>query len=97
MSTTDPIITFVQFGVLGLVLLAILFGWLWARPAVEQLLEDKKRAEEQRDEAVSIAQERIVPLLTEFTSTTQALIPILQQLITAMQDPGRDDPRRRGR
>lgn len=97
---------FLNYGVLGLVVVAILTGLLWARPSVERvlaerdahlaslteerdrLIEEKARAEEQRDAAISIAQDKIVPLLTSFNATTQTLIPLLQELV-------RDDDRRR--
>jgi hypothetical protein len=57
-------VDFVQYGVLGLVVLAILTGWLWAKPSVDRLLEDKKRAEDQRDQFVKIYGE-MLPVLTE--------------------------------
>ncbi len=46
------------------------------------------RAEEQRDEALKIAREQLVPALTEFTNITGALIPLLQAAIRA-QEGGR--------
>lgn len=44
-----------QFGVLGLVLVGILTGWLWAKPAVERLLAENDRLRhqvEQNDETI---------------------------------------------
>lgn len=100
---------YLNYGVLGLLVLAIFFGWVWARPSVEKvlaekdasidrlvaerdrLLTEKGRAEEQRDAAIAIAQDRIVPLLTTFVSTTQTLIPLLQEIVRE----GGDEHRRR--
>lgn len=79
---------YLNYGVLGLVLVAIVSGWLWAKPSVDRLIaerdrliEEKQRAEQQRDAAISIAADKIVPLLTTFVTTTTTLIPLLQQII----------------
>jgi hypothetical protein len=47
-TATDPavpqtILTFLQYGVLGGVVVALLRGWLWARPSVQQLLDSITR------------------------------------------------------
>lgn len=84
----QEIAPYLNYGVLGLVVIGLVMGWLWAKPAVDRLIaerdrviEEKKRAEEQRDAALAIAQDKIVPLLTSFVSTTQTLIPLLHQII----------------
>lgn len=46
----------------------------------DRALADKVKAEAQRDEAMQIAQEKIVPLLTTFVATVQTLLPILQSM-----------------
>lgn len=53
----------------------------------ERLIGEKQRAEEQRDEALAIATDKLVPLLTSFVATSQSLIPLLQELVR------RGDPR----
>lgn len=52
----------------------------------DRLIAEKTRAEEQRDAAIAIAQDRIVPLLTSFVSTTQTLIPLLQEVVRESDD-----------
>lgn len=47
----------------------------------ERLIAEKTRAEEQRDAALKIAQEQLVPLLGSFVATSQSLIPLLQELV----------------
>lgn len=47
----------------------------------DRLIAEKTKAEEQRDAALKIAQEQIVPLLTSFVATSQSLIPLLQELV----------------
>lgn len=86
-SIFDPVSEWANFGVLGLVMLGLLTGWLSAKPTTdlykEQLataLIDKAKAEGQRDAALEITQDKVIPLLTEFNSTTQALLPLLQNM-----------------
>ncbi len=53
--TTDPS-SFIQWGVLGVVLFMLLTGWLWAKPAVDDL---RKR--------LADAEERILPAIEKLT------------------------------
>lgn len=112
---TGEITPLLNYGVLGLLVLAIFFGWVWARPSVDRvveekdasiarltaerdrLIEERKRAEDQRDAALSIAQDKIVPLLTSFVSTSQTLIPLLQEIVREgnVREGNDDRPRRR--
>lgn len=50
----------------------------------QHLREALAKAEVQRDEAMSIAQDRIVPLLANFVAVSGGLTPLLQQIV-AMQ------------
>lgn len=79
--------TWVNFGVLGLVVLSLLTGWLWAKPSVDRLqaekdraVRDREHADAQRDAMASVLQEKLLPVVSEFISTTRALMPVLQQL-----------------
>lgn len=47
----------------------------------ERLQAEKTHAEEQRDEALNLAQVQLVPLLVSFTAATQSLLPLLQELV----------------
>jgi hypothetical protein len=83
---TDPA-TWVNFGVLGLVFLAMISGFIWTKPSVQKILEERDRvvkerekAEEQRDAMAQVLQEKLLPVIGDFISTTRTLIPILQQL-----------------
>jgi hypothetical protein len=44
-----------------------------------------EHAEDQRDEALRVARDQMVPLLSSFTSTTGALIPLLQEVVRAQE------------
>lgn len=85
-SPTD-ITTWLNFGVLGLVVLSLITGWLWTKPSVDRLVQEKERAiverqkaEAQRDAMAQVLQDRLVPLVGDFITTTQALLPILTEL-----------------
>jgi hypothetical protein len=90
MASADPlgdISTYVNFGVLGLVVLSLVTGWLWTKPSVDRLeqerdraIAEREKAEAQRDAMAQVLQERLLPVVGDFISTTRSLLPILQQL-----------------
>lgn len=104
-ATSDLVSYILGYGVLGVVAVAFAFRYIVPKGAVEaaradliaeleRVREEKHHAEEQRDEALKIAQTQIVPLLTSFTATTSALMPLLQELVryregTHGRGPGR--------
>lgn len=59
----------------------------------DRLIREKDRAEEERDEALRIARDQMVPLLSSFVATTSTLVPLLQEIVLAREPPSR---RRRG-
>lgn len=82
----DPI-TWINFGVLGLLVLGLLTGFIWGKPAVERLIADKERALaerdkafEQRDAMATVLQDRLLPVVAEFITTTRAFLPVLQEI-----------------
>lgn len=46
-----------------------------------RVLTEKTRIEQERDEALKVAQTQMVPVLLQFTATTTALIPLLQEVV----------------
>lgn len=67
-SGVDSIATWVQFGVLGAVVVAILRGWLWAKPAVDRLLRDLDWLREQREKTDEVVIAEIHALRSEIAS-----------------------------
>lgn len=63
-TQADPIIQFAQYGILGLILLAILTGYLWPKPPVDRLQKDYDRLQAQYDELVATYQREIIPTLS---------------------------------
>lgn len=85
------------YGVLGVVVLAFAFRYIVPKGALdaaradligelERLRAEKAHIEEQRDEALKVAQTQLVPLLTSFTATSSALLPLLQELVRFRED-----------
>lgn len=79
--------TWVNFGVLGLVVLALITGRLWTKPSVDRLQEEKdraikerERADAQRDAMAMMLQDKLIPVISDFITTTRSLLPVLQQL-----------------
>lgn len=77
---------FIQYGILGLVIAALLLGWLWAKPAVDRLIADKEKAEEQRNDLLKVYEEKIMPALIQSTSVTTSLIPVMEEVIRCVDD-----------
>jgi hypothetical protein len=84
--------TWVNFGVLGLVFLGVMTGWIWAKPSVDRLIEERDRAirerekaDAQRDAMAQVLQERLLPVVGDFINTTRALMPVLQQIQALQQ------------
>lgn len=75
-SGSDPT-SLIQFGVLGVIIMLILFGFLWAKPSVDQLKADKSKAEADRDALVDLYQTQIIPVLAE---VNRAVIPAIAQI-----------------
>ncbi len=71
---------FVQYGVLGLVLVAILMGWLWAKPAVDKLVADHDRVVKQRDSLLATYEERVIPALIESSQSGAAMKSVLEEV-----------------
>ncbi len=96
-ATSDSPLEFVQYGALGLVIVALLLGWLWARPAVErviaglearvvQITEDKERAEAQRDALIVTMQDKVLPVLAQTSQVNEAMKPVLTEVVKALEE-----------
>lgn len=83
-SKTDIVSLFIQYGIPGLVIAALLSGWLWARPAVLRLIADKERAEAQRDELLKVYEEKMLPALSDSITVTRDLKPVMQDVVNTL-------------
>jgi hypothetical protein len=87
------VITAVNLGVLGIVFWLFVQGKIHSDSEIgrlttenTRLIAEKAKSEDQRDEALKVAREDIVPLLTSFTATTSALLPLLQDLVRRQEE-----------
>jgi hypothetical protein len=96
-SVTSSVTSYIlSFGLPGIVILAFAFGFIHPKGALQKardearrdletenkrLLEEKRHAEEQRDAALAMARDHVVPLLTSFNASVSALLPVLQELV----------------
>lgn len=85
-STLDPT-QLVNFGVLGIIIALAAIGWIWFKPGIDKITEEKDRAiaerekaEAQRDAMAQVLQEKLLPVVGDFITTTRTLLPILQQI-----------------
>lgn len=62
--TEQPLFQLVQYGVLGLVVLGFMLGFIWAKPAVQRLEKDLDKALADLRELEKINREIIIPAIT---------------------------------
>jgi hypothetical protein len=100
-SATSSIVGYITgLGLAGIGLVVLWGLYIWPGTAMKRAVEaaradllreldliraEKAKVEEQRDEALQVAQEKLVPLLVNFVSVTTALVPLLQQVVAAQE------------
>lgn len=60
----QPIYQLVQFGVLGIVVLGFVFGYIWAKPAVQRLERDLDRVTAELRKLEESYREIVIPAIT---------------------------------
>jgi hypothetical protein len=104
--TSDLVSYILGYGVVGIVALAFAFRFIVPASVVkeareqaradikaelERVLAEKRAVEEQRDEALRVARDQFVPILTSFTASASSLIPLLQELVSRREREGSRD------
>jgi len=97
------VITAVNLGVLGIVFWLFVQGKIHSDSELSRLtaenarlVAEKTHAEQMRDDLERIARDDLIPLLTSFTATSSALLPLLQDLVRQREGrSGRDSGARR--
>ena len=69
----EPIFQLVQFGVLGIVVLAFVFGFIWARPAVQRLERDLDKALADLRELEKLNREIVIPAVTRSSEVIERM------------------------
>ena len=77
-QTTAPetLLDWVQFGVLGLVVIALIMGWLWAKPSVDQLLASISRLSNEN----AVLREEIAKLRNDHSNCETQIIQLRRDL-----------------
>jgi len=90
---SDPL-TWINLGLAGVVIVLLLTGWLWAKPAVtallaerDRLLEERNECRAQRDAMAELFQDKALPVLGEFLAVTKVLLPALQEVAKHQERP----------
>lgn len=78
-----PGLSLLSSSVLGLVIILALFGWVWFKPAVEELKERALKAEKQRDDLIKTYEDEIIPVLRE---VQMVLLPTMLEAKTVLLD-----------
>lgn len=91
------IVSVANLGVLGVVFWLFVNGKLHSSGEMDREVETRKKAEDQRDEALGFLRDHLAPLVADFTRSTSSLLPILQALVTRLELTSREDPRDRER
>lgn len=86
-STTSGIFEYIQYGVLGLVVVGFLAGFIWAKPAVDRLIKDKESAEHQRDQLIETYEKQVIPLLQE---VDEKILPAISEMVQVVREMRRD-------
>lgn len=87
-GSVDPISLIIGYGPLGAIIVLGIFGYIYLKPAVDNLKEERDRAlaerdkaDDQRDAMAATFQKELLPVLTKFLTTTEALLPLLQRMV----------------
>lgn len=86
-ASSGGVVEYIQYGVLGLVVVGFLVGFIWARPAVNQLIKDKEAAERQRDQLIDTYEKKVIPLLQE---VDEKLLPAMSEVLVGVREMKRD-------
>ena len=69
----EPLFQLVQFGALGIVVLGFIFGFIWARPAVQRLERDLDRALADLRRLEELNREVVIPAVTRSSEIIERL------------------------
>jgi hypothetical protein len=84
-AETGPVDLLQTFGLPGLIIALMLMGWLWAKPAVDDLKDRTKRAEDQRDQMLKVYEDMIIPKLVATDEVLTSMKPVLLDVVRAVE------------
>lgn len=85
---TPEIAQLIQYGVLGVVVLLFIFGYIHSKADYERLMaekdravEEKNRAEASREEFIQFYNDKLMPMLSQWQHNVEALLPVMQRFL----------------
>ena len=99
-EATSPL-DFASYGISGLVIAALLLGWIWPKPAVDRILESEARAIARADALEQTVKDQVVPILSEVARATGQGGPLerisgrvdsIERSLDRMARPGEGSP-----
>ncbi len=92
----DPILTLVNLGIAGVIIIGMLTGRIWPQPGVRKLEEQvererarAERAEAQRDALIATYEDRVLPVLAEGSAAAKRMSDVADQMLRRLD---RDRP-----
>lgn len=86
-GSVDPISLIIGYGPLGAIIVLGIMGFIYLKPSVtdlkaerDRLIAERNKADDQRDAMAETFQKELLPVLTKFLTTTEALLPLLQRV-----------------
>lgn len=73
----ENLFNWAQFGVTGLVIAGALFGWIWFKPAVDNLLNRLERLEKKLDDREDFIRTVVMPSIAESNELLKEVAAIL--------------------
>lgn len=70
---SGQLVDFAQYGVLGLIVLAFIMGWIIPKPSHDALRADLDRREAQLQALISTYEKEVIPVLTEVNAKLLAM------------------------
>jgi len=67
----NQFLEFLNYGVLGVVVLGFLFGWIVPKPTHDREVARGDKAEIERDKLILVMQEKVIPALMDSTRTLE--------------------------
>lgn len=93
-NTSDPLTNLIQYGVLGMVVLGFITGWIVPGPQAKQLIEENKRLN-------ALIESRFLPMSEQYAATLERSAIVMDKATDALEVAAaalaRIEPRERGK
>lgn len=90
-------VQWVQYGVLGVVVLGFIMGWIWPKPAVKTVLSDRDEARDELRQIQVYFRDVVVPAVVASNEAIKATNELVRDLARDVDRRTRDRDRARDR